>query len=74
MLVDLGGYSTDEVAVALAEEVLGLTVLEERVLALVEKPAPLDDQRRHPHRLMLVEPVRDADEALKVTSALHRAD
>ena len=53
-----------DAAVALAEEVLGLGVLEERVLVAVEERAALEDQRRHPAACR-VQPERQLDEAVR---------
>ena len=68
-LVDLGGDPPDRLAVALGEEVLGLGVLEERVLRAVEELHPLEDQRRHPLRAVAMELERDLDEPLQVAAA-----
>ena len=54
-MVDLGGDPPDRLAVALGEEVLGLAVLEVGVLAAVEELHPLEDQRRHPLRVVAVQ-------------------
>ena len=68
-LVDLGADPADRLAVALGDEVLGLGVLEVGVLPAVEELHPLEDQRRHPLRVVAVEPEGDLDEALQVALA-----
>ena len=64
--VELGGDPADRHPVALGKEVLGLGVLEERVLLSVQELHPVKDQRRHPLRMVTVEIEGDLDEALQV--------
>ena len=71
-LVDLGGDPPDRLAVALGDEVLGLAVLEPGVLLAVEELHPLEDQRRHPLRMVAMEPEGDLDEALQVAPRAER--
>ena len=73
-LVDLGGDPADRLAVALGEEVLGLGVLEEGVLVAVEELHPLEDQRRHPLRVVAVQAEGELDEALQVAPRADRPD
>ena len=68
-LVDLGADPPDRLAVALGEEELHLAVLEVGVLLAVEELHPLEDQRRHPLRVVAVEAERDLDEALPLAPA-----
>jgi hypothetical protein len=72
--LDLGGDPADGRAVALGDEVLGLGVLEVGVLLAVEELHPLEDQRRHPLRVVAMHRERDLDEALEVTAAADRLD
>ena len=73
-LVDLGADPAHRLAVALGQEELGLGVLEAGVLLAVEELHPLEDQRRHPLRVLAVEPERDLDEALQLAPRPHRPD
>jgi hypothetical protein len=71
-MVDLDRDAADRLAVALGEEVLGLAVLEVGVLLAVEELHPLEDQRRHPLRLVAVQAEGDLDEALQLALAADR--
>ena len=66
--VDLGGDPADDLAVALGEEVLGVGVVEVGVSAPVEELAALEDQRRHPLRIVAAQAERQLDEAVEVTA------
>ncbi len=68
-LVDLGGDPADDAVAAAGQEVLGLGVLEERVLAPVEVALALADQRRHPLIDAFVEAKRQEDELAQLATA-----
>jgi hypothetical protein len=70
--VHVGADAADGPAVPPGEEVLGLGVLEERVLRAVEVPLALRDQRRHPVRRVPVE--RKHDELPHLAAARDRPD
>src|SRR5205807_1108204 len=56
------------------QEVLGLGVLEERVLVAVQMLLPLVDERRDPVRLVLIESERQLDEPHQVLAGPDWAD
>ncbi len=67
-VVDLRGDAPDHTAVAAREHVGRLTVGEIGVHPAVEEQAPLDLQRRHPHRLVSMQPERKVDEGLQLSA------
>jgi hypothetical protein len=71
-LVDVGADPADRLIAAPGEEVLGLGVLEERVLAAVEVTLALGDQRRDPVRGAGVEAEGELDEPRELASPRHR--
>ena len=73
--VDVGADPAHRLAVAPGEEVLGLGVLEERVLARGPGTACRSrDERRDPVRLVTIEPPRQLDEARQVAPRGDRPD
>ena len=66
--IEVGGDPPDHLALALAQEVLGLGVLEERVLGAVQELAALKAQRRHPARFASAQAKRQLYEALEVAA------
>ena len=72
-LVGLGRDPPDDLAVAPGHEVLGLGVVEERVLGAVEEAPAFADERRHPDG-PLVEAERQLDELGHLAPPLHGPD
>src|SRR5215211_7287750 len=66
--IDLRRDPPDHLAVALGEEVLGLRVLEIRILALVEEVAALKAQRRNPLGIVAAQAIGQLDEAPQVAA------
>jgi 8-amino-7-oxononanoate synthase len=73
-LVDVGADPPHHLPVALAEEVLGLGMVEERVLGPVQKAPALGEKRGHPLLGVAVELERKLDEAVEVSPASDRPD
>jgi hypothetical protein len=74
LLVDHRRDPADGLAVALGDEVLGVGVLEVRVLLLVEELLALPDERRDPALVVAVDRERQLDEALEVRARADGAD
>ena len=72
--VDVRRDPADGLAVALGKEVLGLRVLEPRVLLAVEEGAALEAKRRHPLRIVLAQAERHVDEGVQVLAPGDGAD
>src|SRR5690606_3922761 len=66
--------ATDHDAIALGDEVLGLCVLEERVLAAVEELPDLGLERRDPAAIPPVEAIRQLDEGGQLGRGLDAPD
>ena len=64
--VVVGGDAADRVAVAAGEEVLGLGVLEERVLRPVKSVPNVELQRGNPQGLVTIDRPREVDEGVQV--------
>ncbi len=64
----------DRPPVAPRQEILGLGVLEERVLLLVQPVLQVHQQRRHPVGLVTIEPPRQLDERIQLAPGSDRAD
>src|SRR4051812_23825914 len=68
------GDAANDFAVAPGQEKLSLAVLEERMLLAIEKFFTLDQQRRHPGRIVLVNAPGEFDERVAIRFRLDLCD
>lgn len=72
--IDMGADATDRPPIAVGEEVLSFSVLEEGILALVQPLLQFHHQRRDPVGLVAIEPPRELDERAQLVLGADRAD
>src|SRR5690606_25342462 len=65
---------SDDLAARFGEKILGVGVLEERILAGGEEDPHVPTQRRDPDRVPRVQPVGQVDEAVEIGAGPYRAN